>query len=252
MVEEPLRICLLSYRGNPRSGGQGIYVRLLSKELAEMGHQVDVWSGPPYPEIVDAPRVSLLEIPSLDLWNEEALFRILKNPNCTVILSKKRDFYSYGIQVEFKDEALKIIAQRAIKQGTGARGLVNIVENILMKFEKRLPSTNIDRFSVTAEVVEHPERALQNLLSYRSMKTFQERFLGEHGIVLEFSDEAIQTINRLADEKECTFDEIATEAFQNYEHGLKLAKLGHFVVSEEVMKDPRQYLDQLIAKKKTS
>jgi glycosyltransferase involved in cell wall biosynthesis len=75
MVEEPLRICLLSYRGNPRSGGQGIYVRLLSKELAEMGHQVDVWSGPPYPEIVDAPGVSLLEIPSLDLWNDEALFR---------------------------------------------------------------------------------------------------------------------------------------------------------------------------------
>lgn len=75
MVDEPLRICLLSYRGNPRSGGQGIYVRLLSKELAAMGHEVDVWSGPPYPEIVTDSGVHLEKIPSLDLWNDEALFR---------------------------------------------------------------------------------------------------------------------------------------------------------------------------------
>jgi glycosyltransferase involved in cell wall biosynthesis len=75
MSETPLRICLLTYRGNPRSGGQGIYVRLLSRELAALGHDVEVWSGPPYPELVDDPRVRLVELPSLDLWNEDDLFR---------------------------------------------------------------------------------------------------------------------------------------------------------------------------------
>ena len=74
-VDSPLRICLLTYRGNPRSGGQGIYVRLLSRELAAMGHDVEIWSGPPYPEVVDDPRIRLVTLPSLDLWNEEALFR---------------------------------------------------------------------------------------------------------------------------------------------------------------------------------
>lgn len=69
----PLRICLLTYRGNPRSGGQGIYVRLLSKALVDLGHAVDVWSGPPYPELF--PGVNLVKIPSLDLWNEEAMMR---------------------------------------------------------------------------------------------------------------------------------------------------------------------------------
>lgn len=73
MAGEPLRICLLTYRGNPRSGGQGIYVRLLSKELRDLGHEVDVWSGPPYPELADG--VRLVKVPSLDLWNESALFR---------------------------------------------------------------------------------------------------------------------------------------------------------------------------------
>jgi glycosyltransferase involved in cell wall biosynthesis len=70
---ESLRVCLLTYRGNPRSGGQGIYVRLLSQALTELGHQVDVWSGQPYPELL--PNVGLVRVPSLDLWNEAALFR---------------------------------------------------------------------------------------------------------------------------------------------------------------------------------
>jgi glycosyltransferase involved in cell wall biosynthesis len=69
----PLRICLLTYRGNPRCGGQGIYVRLLSRELASLGHLVDVWSGQPYPELLSG--VGLVKVPSLDLWNEAALLR---------------------------------------------------------------------------------------------------------------------------------------------------------------------------------
>lgn len=73
MPQGPLRICLLTYRGNPRSGGQGIYVRLLSRALVDLGHQVDVWSGPPYPELLAG--VRLYKVPSLDLWNEQALMR---------------------------------------------------------------------------------------------------------------------------------------------------------------------------------
>jgi hypothetical protein len=46
---DPLRIALLVYRGNPRSGGQGVYVRHLSEELVELGHEVTVFSGRPYP-----------------------------------------------------------------------------------------------------------------------------------------------------------------------------------------------------------
>lgn len=66
MSQARLRIALLTYRGNPRSGGQGIYVRLLSRALVELGHEVDVFSGPPYPELLDGTR--LVEVPSLDLW----------------------------------------------------------------------------------------------------------------------------------------------------------------------------------------
>jgi glycosyltransferase involved in cell wall biosynthesis len=64
--EQPLRIALLGYRSAPHSGGQGIYVKYLSRSLAKLGHQVTVISGPPYPELDDS--VSLVQLPSLDLY----------------------------------------------------------------------------------------------------------------------------------------------------------------------------------------
>ena len=47
----PLRVALLGYRADPRCGGQGVYLRNLSRELVALGHQVTVLAGPPYPEL---------------------------------------------------------------------------------------------------------------------------------------------------------------------------------------------------------
>jgi len=73
-AHRPLRVCILTYRGNPTCGGQGVYVKYLSRAMAELGHQVDVLSGPPYPELADG--VRLHEIPNLDLYNPEHLFKV--------------------------------------------------------------------------------------------------------------------------------------------------------------------------------
>lgn len=66
-ARKPLRICLLGYRSHPYVGGQGIYIKYLSKALTAAGHQVDVISGPPYPEV--DPPVQLIKMPSLDLFS---------------------------------------------------------------------------------------------------------------------------------------------------------------------------------------
>ena len=62
----PLRIALLSYRSKPHCGGQGGYVRALSRELVALGHHVEVFSGPPYPDLDHGP--ILTRVPSLDLY----------------------------------------------------------------------------------------------------------------------------------------------------------------------------------------
>jgi len=81
--QKPLRICLLSYRSNPHSGGQGVYLKNLSRALKDLGHTVDVVAGPPNPRLdADIP-VTMLQ--SLDLYNPDDLFRVpslkeLSNP----------------------------------------------------------------------------------------------------------------------------------------------------------------------------
>jgi len=69
-----LRIALLSYRSKPHCGGQGVYVRHLSRELVALGHTVEVLSGPPYPEL--DPGVALTALPGLDLYREPDPFRV--------------------------------------------------------------------------------------------------------------------------------------------------------------------------------
>jgi len=71
---DPLRIALLVYRGNPHSGGQGVYTRYLSRELVNLGHQVTVFAGQPWPVLDDG--VAYVPVPSLDLYREPDPFRV--------------------------------------------------------------------------------------------------------------------------------------------------------------------------------
>jgi glycosyltransferase involved in cell wall biosynthesis len=72
-TDAPLRIALLSYRSKPHCGGQGIYLRHVSRELAALGHHVEVFSGQPYPELEPGPLLRTL--PSLDLYRDDDPFR---------------------------------------------------------------------------------------------------------------------------------------------------------------------------------
>jgi glycosyltransferase involved in cell wall biosynthesis len=72
--ELPLRIAFLTYRGKPHVGGQGVYTRHLTKALCDLGHEVEVLGGQPYPELDD--RVPLVELPSLDIYNDQFPMRM--------------------------------------------------------------------------------------------------------------------------------------------------------------------------------
>ncbi|MEU7042668.1 glycosyltransferase family 4 protein [Streptomyces varsoviensis] len=73
--DRPLRIALLTYKGNPYCGGQGVYVRHLSRELARLGHRVEVIGAQPYPVLDPGEGVTLTELPSLDLYRQPDPFR---------------------------------------------------------------------------------------------------------------------------------------------------------------------------------
>jgi glycosyltransferase involved in cell wall biosynthesis len=82
-ADRPLNICLISYRSNPHSGGQGVYLKNLSRALKGLGHRVEVVSGPPGPHLDE--NIPVFRPPCLDLYHPDNLFRIptlkeLSNP----------------------------------------------------------------------------------------------------------------------------------------------------------------------------
>ncbi len=101
----------------------------------------------------------------LDPLSVEDLLAILQNANGSVVAAKKEDFLAYEIRLAFTDEALRRIAELAFQEQTGARGLVSVVERVLLPFETRLPSTDIEVLAVTRQMVDDPEESLARLLA---------------------------------------------------------------------------------------
>jgi ATP-dependent Clp protease ATP-binding subunit ClpX len=120
----------------------------------------------------------------------EDLYKILHNPKSPIVVGKKRDFKAYGIDLQFEDEALRKIAQNAFKEKTGARALVSAMENVLMKFEHTLPSTDVRHLVVTGRMVDNPEGELDSILAdpceqdreaaFLRLQSEEEHLLEEH------------------------------------------------------------------------
>jgi len=121
----------------------------------------------------------------------EDLYQILKNPNSPIIQGKKEDFRCYGIDLKFQDEALWTLAEMAYQEKTGARGLVSVIERVLLGFEKRLPSTSIRHLVVTKELVLNPQETLEAIL--RDPES-PERCLLYERIVLEEKEAVRQQV----------------------------------------------------------
>lgn len=124
------------------------------------------------------------------------LYEILKNPNSNIINAKKQDFCAYGIDIVFEDQALWLIAKRAAAEGTGARGLVSVVENSILPFEKVLPSTDVKQFFVTKEVILDPISELKKLLQCYKEDSYKKCYLEAIAAEQQYLREAINNKSR--------------------------------------------------------
>lgn len=185
----------------------------------------------------------VLTLNDLDI---DGLYQILKNPQSTVVLGKKRDFAAYGIDISFTDEALRSMAERAFAEKTGARGLVSVVDRLLLKFEKKLPDTQIRTLLVTQAVVDHPQTELRKILHSFYLKNFQKRFLASNGIIVTFTEEAIQLIEERSAAESKNFEEFCSDLLRDYEYGLRLLNCEEFTVTAELVTNPKETLEKLI------
>ncbi|MDY6934578.1 MAG: AAA family ATPase [Spirochaetota bacterium] len=182
----------------------------------------------------------------LDNLNEEGLYKILKNKYSSVVIGKKLDFKAYDIELDFTDDALRLFSQRAYHEKTGARGLISVFENSLIKFEKTLPSTDIKKLQVTGDLVESPQSFLRKMLLADNIKRFQKEYILKHEIYLEFDKEAITKIQEIAVNNHKSIKQVCEELFHDYHHGIRLLGMDSFVIKKEAVENPSKYLDEFI------
>jgi ATP-dependent Clp protease ATP-binding subunit ClpX len=185
-------------------------------------------------------------IAQLNELDADALYDILKNPNSAVIQGKQRDFASYGIKLDFTDDALREIAERAHHAGIGARGLLTVTEGVLMRFEKLLPSSTIKELTVTKEMVEEPQKKVAELFFEQSFLDFQRKFLESSGVTLEFPEESRDWLQEQTEGDPEKTIKFLSDALHNYEYGLKLAGKTSLKITPELLRDPEGYLDTMV------
>jgi endopeptidase Clp ATP-binding regulatory subunit ClpX len=176
----------------------------------------------------------------------DGLYKILKNSHSTVVFGKKMDFKAYGIDLDFSDEALMELAKRAHLEKTGARGLLSVFEKLLIKFEKKLPSTDIKKLYVDMDLINNPDKTLSSLLLEDGLTKFQKEFLIEHGIYLSFDDEAKRKIESKSAETSKKVRDICDDLFRDFFHGIRLMKLEAFTIPVAAVDNPKEFLDTYI------
>jgi glycosyltransferase involved in cell wall biosynthesis len=118
-----VRIALLSYRSKPHCGGQGVYLRHLSRELVALGHDVEVFSGQPYPELDEG--VHLTKVPSLDLYREPDPFRTPRLRE----LRDLTDVYEFLAMLTAAFPEPRTFSRRVAKVLAGRRGDFDVVHD---------------------------------------------------------------------------------------------------------------------------
>lgn len=93
-------------------------------------------------------------VATLDMLDEDALVKILTEPKNALIKQYQKLFELDGVTLEFEEEALKMIAKKAIERKTGARGLRSILESIMLNVMYDIPSRDdVEKCIVTKDTV---------------------------------------------------------------------------------------------------
>lgn len=184
------------------------------------------------------------------------LFEILKHSEGSIIRQYERSFRSYDVEVHFEDEALLLIAKMAVEEKTGARGLLTVCEKILRDYKYELPGSGVRQFVVDTELIEHPQETLLRLLQQGHQqeadalaavaREFAQRFGQQHGVFIEFSEDAIEQLTERAMQETTSMRELCERLFKDYDFGLKLMKKEHsgepLVLTAEAIADPDKFL----------
>ncbi|MFH0882916.1 MAG: AAA family ATPase [bacterium] len=180
--------------------------------------------------------------------DEAGLYEVLTNEYNAVVQGKIRDFAAYGIHLEFTDEALKLLAKRAHKEKTGARGLIRAAERALIPFEKRLPSTTIRKVTLTREAVENPNAVCNELIFGETVKEALAELKKKTGISFSLSPASKKWLAEHVNEGQ-TPGSLLASLLEPVHYAFNLMDKPSLQITETLLDNPKDYMESLIRKR---
>jgi ATP-dependent Clp protease ATP-binding subunit ClpX len=188
------------------------------------------------------------------------LFEILKSSEGSITRQYEQSFSAYGIEVLFREDGLRRIAEFAAEEKTGARGLMTICERIFRDLKFELPSTHVKRFVVTRELVNDPLSELKKLLEENQKEErhvmaqlahdFARRFNESHQLAIRFTEDAAEKLVSLALERGVAVRDLCAEKFKDFQFGLKLISQNtgqkEFTIDPAVIDNPDKVLSEWV------
>ena len=188
------------------------------------------------------------------------LYKIMKFSEGSILRQYERAFRAYGIEISFEDEALRLIAEEAAKEKTGARGLLTVWEKLFRDFKYHLAGSGLTQLRVSTELVREPKRVLERLMAeghrqeeaalMADARRFSDEFQRQHGLEIIFDEAAQQRLLERAQAERMTMPELCAHLFKDYQFGLSLVHKNtgekRFVLDRAAIDAPDKFLSELV------
>jgi ATP-dependent Clp protease ATP-binding subunit ClpX len=188
------------------------------------------------------------------------LFKIMKFSEGSLLRQYERAFRAYGIEISFEDEALRLIAEEASKEKTGARGLLTVFEKLFRDYKYYLAGSGLSQMRVTVDLVREPKRVLERLMAEGQRqeavtleggaRQFADKFKAEHGIEIVFDEAAVRRLLQRAQRERMKMEELCAHLFKDFQFGLSLISKNtgqrKFVLDAAAVDAPDKFLSELV------
>jgi ATP-dependent Clp protease ATP-binding subunit ClpX len=249
IVQKRLREATIGFSaaGHPEVSEERVLERVETRDFLDFGFEPEFIGRLPV-------RVICHEL------NMDDLFQILRSSEGSIVRQYEQSFAAYGIEVLFQDDGLQRIAEMAVEEKTGARGLMTVCERIFRNFKFELPSTHVKRFVVSRELVDDTAGALTKVLAEEEVQErqvlrqlvneFAERFQKSHSLTLKFTKPAMDRLIALAVEQSVSVRDLCASKFKDYQFGLKLISQNtgqtEFKIDVEAVETPDKALSDWV------
>ena len=188
------------------------------------------------------------------------LFNIMKYSEGSLLRQYERAFRAYGIEISFEDEALRLLAEAAANEKTGARGLLTVFEKLFRDYKYYLAGSGLSQLRVTATLVRDPKHVLDRLMVEghkleaqmleAGARQFAEKFSTQHGLEIVFDESAVRRLVERAQTERMTMSDLCAHLFKDYQFGLNLIKKNtgqaRFVINADAVDAPDKFLSELV------